>query len=315
MTKVVEVAAAILLRKAERGTEYLLAQRPEGKVYAGYWEFPGGKVEPGETLREALVREISEELGVTIDRAYPWLSCQFTYPHATVRLKFFQVASWHGEVAPIEHDGFAWVKIGDPAPVSPVLPANGPILRALELPPVYVITNACENGVDGELIRLRKALGNGTRLVQIRDKALPTDQRRRLAASAMALAHEYADCCILINDDEALARDVGAHGLHLSSARLIETAQRPEGFARIAASCHSADELTHAALLGLDFAVLSPVLATASHSEAVGIGWPAFAELIERSPIPVYALGGMTSGQLETARGFGAHGIAMMRGW
>ena len=78
MTKVVEVAAAILLRKGENGTEYLLAQRPEGKVYAGYWEFPGGKVEPAETMREALIREIQEELGVTTDSAFPWGSCRFT---------------------------------------------------------------------------------------------------------------------------------------------------------------------------------------------------------------------------------------------
>ena len=71
MTKIVEVAAAILLRQSATGTEYLLAQRPEGKVYAGYWEFPGGKVEVGETLRDALIREIEEELGVTVDRTYP----------------------------------------------------------------------------------------------------------------------------------------------------------------------------------------------------------------------------------------------------
>ena len=150
MTKIVEVAAAILLRQGRSGMEYLLAQRPEGKVYAGYWEFPGGKVEAGETLRQALVREIQEELGVTIDRAWPWLSCEFTYPHARVRLKFFRVASWQGEIKPIEHSGFVWVKIGDSAPVEPVLPANGPILRALALPSIYAITNAAENGIDAE---------------------------------------------------------------------------------------------------------------------------------------------------------------------
>ena len=315
MTKIVEVAAAILLRESGHGTEYLLARRPEGKVYAGYWEFPGGKVEPGETLREALVREIQEELGITIDRAYPWLSCEFTYPHATVRLKFFHVISWHGEVAPIEHSGFVWVKIGNSAPVSPVLPANGPILRALELPPTCIITNACENGVDDELNRLGKALGEGARLIQIRDKSLAADQRRRLAAGAMALVRQYADCCLLVNDDENLARDVGAHGLHLSSARLMKTTKRPASFERVAASCHSPEELAHAASIGLDFALLSPVLPTASHPGAAGIGWAAFAEMVERSPIPVYALGGMTTDQLETARGFGAHGIAMMRGW
>ena len=314
MTKIVEVAAAILLRQSENGTEYFLAQRPKGKVYAGYWEFPGGKVEPGETLHDALIREIEEELGVTVDRTYPWLSCQFAYPHATVRLKFFQVASWHGEVAPIEHSGFVWVRIGDAAPVSPVLPANGPILRALELPSVYAITNACENGVDAELVRLNKALADGVRLIQVRDKALQSNQRKQFAQAVMALAREHDNCCILVTDDATLARNLGAHGLHLSSRRLMETTERP-AFARVAASCHKAEELAHAASLGLDLAVLGPVLPTASHPESHGLGWAEFGELIEKSPIPVFALGGMSRDLLETARRAGAHGIAMMRGW
>ena len=86
MSQIVEVAAAVMLRAD--GREFLLAQRPEGKVYAGYWEFPGGKVEPGETVRQALIRELQEELGITVTECAPWLTRQFTYPHATMRLNF-----------------------------------------------------------------------------------------------------------------------------------------------------------------------------------------------------------------------------------
>jgi len=314
MTKVIEVAAAILLRKSENGTEYLLAQRPEGKVYSGYWEFPGGKVEPGETMREALIREIQEELGVTIDQAFPWLSRQFTYPHATVRLKFFHVTSWHGEVAPIEHSGFVWVKIGDTPPVSPVLPANGPILRALELPSIYALTNATENGTDNELARLATALKRGLRLIQIRDKTLPAEQRLLFSREVMALARRHDGYCVLVNDDENLAHAVGANGLHLSAKQLMVRKQRP-AFDYVAASCHSAGELSHAASIGVDFVLLSPVLPTDSHPGERGMGWSAFSELIDKSPIPVFALGGMKIGTLEEARGHGAHGIALMRGW
>lgn len=314
MTRIIEVAAAILLRDGKDGTEYLLAQRPEGKAYAGYWEFPGGKLEPGETLREALVREIQEELGVTIDRAFPWISCQFVYPHATVRLKFFHVMSWDGEVAPIEHSGFVWVRIGDSAPVSPVLPANGPILRALELPSIYALTNASENGTDTELARLATALERGLRLIQIRDKALPTDQRLMFSREVMTLARKHDGCRVLVNDDENLAHVVSANGLHLSAKRLMKTRQRP-AFDYVAASCHSAEELGHAASIGVDFALLSPVLPTNSHPGEPGMGWSAFSELIDKSPIPVFALGGMTTGMLEEARVHGAHGIALMRGW
>ena len=314
MTKIVEVAAAILLREGERGMEFLLAQRPQGKVYAGYWEFPGGKVEPGETMRQALVREIQEELGVAIDRAWPWLSCQFTYPHATVRLKFFRVSSWHGEIAPIEHSGFVWVKIGDAAPVAPVLPANGPILRALELPSIYALTNAAENGIEAEWARLEIGLAGGLRLIQIRDKTLSPAERQRFARGVMTRVHDYSDARVLINDGEQLAHEVGAHGLHLSTGRLRQITQRPP-FDWVAASCHSAEELARAVSLGIDFAKLSPVLQTLTHPEAKGMGWDEFGRLVEQSPIPVFALGGMKPEMLDVAKEKGAHGIALMRVW
>ena len=314
MNNIIEVAAAILLRDGKKGQECLLAQRPEGKVYAGYWEFPGGKVEAGETLREALVRELQEELGITVDCAWPWLSCEFSYPHANVRLKFFRVVSWHGEIAPIEHSGLIWAGIGGELPVAPVLPANTPILRALELPSIYALTNATENGIDAELAKLEHALAEGLRLIQVRDKTLPTTQRRRLATEVMSLAKGYTDAHVLINDDEALAREVHAHGLHLSSGRLMQLAERPT-FDWVAASCHTTNELSRAAALGIDFALLSPVLPTQSHPEAEIIGWDEFARLIERAPFPVFALGGMNSGMLETARKRGAHGVALMRAW
>lgn len=314
MTRIVEVAAAILLRQGEAGTEYLLAQRPVGKVYAGYWEFPGGKVEPGETVHAALVREIQEELGVTIDRAWPWLCCEYSYPHAKVRLKFFRATSWHGTIKPIEHSGFAWVRIGDQAPVEPVLPANGPILRALTLPSTYAISNAAENGIEVELARLQAALDKGLRLIQIRDKTLPSGERLRFAQAVIAKAAAHPDALVLVSDDESLARTVGAHGLHLSSTRLLQLTQRPT-FEWVAASCHSAEELAHAVSIGIDFAVLGSVLPTASHPGQPGIGWPQFSSLIERAPIPVFALGGMQSAIQETAMNAGAHGIALMRAW
>ena len=314
MTKTVEVAAAVLLREGERGTEFLLARRPEGRVYAGYWEFPGGKVEPGETLRQALTRELHEELGIETEHAWPWLSCEFTYPHAHVRLKFFQVDAWRGELHAHEHSGLSWTPIDEDVDVAPILPANGPILRALTLPPIYAITNAADNGIDGELLRLEAALAAGLRLIQIRDKTLSRERRSRFAQEVVRRARKHNGVRVLINDDADLARETGADGLHLSSRELMASDCRPE-FDLVGASCHDAEELRRAAELDLDFAVLSPVLPTASHPEAEGIGWQAFARLIEAFPLPVYALGGMRREMLETAREHGAHGIALLRNW
>ena len=118
----VEVAAAVIQRPD--GT-FLLAQRPQGKVYAGYWEFPGGKVEPGEPAARALARELHEELGIEVERAYPWITRVFTYAHATVRLNFFRVTRWQGEPRPREDQTIAWQTPGARM-VSPMLPANAP---------------------------------------------------------------------------------------------------------------------------------------------------------------------------------------------
>ena len=311
MKSPVAVSAAVLLR--DDGKEFLLAQRPAGKAFAGYWEFPGGKVEAGETYDEALRRELKEELGITVTRAWPWLVREFDYPHAAVRLKFFRVPEWTGEIRPIEHSGLCWQPAGVPAKVAPVLPANGPILQALALPPVYAITHATENGVDAELLRIGRALKDGLSLFQIRDKALPGPERRRLAEGALTLAAGH-DARILINDDVALAQSVGAHGLHLSSAALMRMTARPS-FPWVGASCHGAEEMAQALRLGVDFVVLSPVLPTPSHPQDAAMGWVDFAQQIDRSPMPVYALGGMRHEMLETARRHGAHGVAMLRGW
>lgn len=314
MTHVVEVAAAILLRDGEQGREFLLAQRPPDKVYAGYWEFPGGKLEAGESFRDALVRELHEELGIAITAATPWLCREFIYPHAHVRLKFFRVSAWQGEITPSEHTGCTWTPLGDAPAVAPVLPANGPILRALALPDIYAVSNAADNGIDAELERIRRGLRAGVRLFQLRDKTLPAATRQRFAERAAALVHAAPGARLLVNDDEALARAIGADGVHLSSSRLQALSQRPDGD-WVAASCHDAADLERATQLGLDFVVLGPLLPTDSHPGTAGIGWDAFATRIERLTLPVYALGGLRQELLATAQSRGAHGIALLRNW
>jgi 8-oxo-dGTP diphosphatase len=315
MTHAVDVAAGVLWRKTRDGVcEYLLARRPPGKAYASHWEFPGGKVEPGESFHEALLRELAEELGIAVTAATPWLYREFTYPHARARIKFFRVTGWRGEVAAREHTGLAWIRQDAPPAVAPLLPANAPILRALALPGVYAITHAEENGVAAELERLRRALARGLRLLHVRDKTLCPDERRRFARKAATLAAAVPGTLLLVGDDEALAREIGANGLHLSSSRLHAQERRPD-FAWVAASCHDAVDIARAEHLGIDFAVLAPVLPTATHPESPGIGWKAFAHAVERATIPVFALGGLRPESLAIAQTHGAHGIAMLRGW
>lgn len=313
-TPIVEVAAAVMLR--DDGRQFLLAQRPEGKVYAGYWEFPGGKVEAGESVRDALIRELHEELGITVTDCSPWLTRVFTYPHATVRLNFWRVTAWSGEIgitAPLEHAAVDWQNTGKPATVHPILPANDPILKALSLPTQIAITMAEIEGVERQLERLEAALSGGLRLIQIRDKTLPPAQRLWFAETVCQLARSHG-ALLLVNDDTDLARRIGADGLHLSAASLAGCRARPD-FAWVGASCHGQDEIRHAGELGLDYALLGPVLPTPTHPEAAGLGWSGFAREAAGNTLPVFALGGMQTTLLATAQANGAHGIALMRGW
>lgn len=315
MSRVTEVSAAVIERAD--GSEFLLACRPEGKVYAGYWEFPGGKVEPGESHRQALDRELQEELGITVTAATPWLSRRFVYPHATVRLKFFRVTAWDGDIAPIEHAGFAWARNGAEPGVAPILPANGPILQALALPPLYALTQAEERGAEAELARLERALAGGLKLFQVRDKTLPPAAREAFAARAVALARRHGARVLLNSADDAgddLARRLGADGIHLPAARLGALTARPD-FPLVGASCHSPGELAAAGQLELDFAVLGAVRPTPSHPGQPGLGWERFAEWVFDAALPVYALGGMAPELLAEARRHGAQGVALMRGW
>jgi 8-oxo-dGTP diphosphatase len=304
---ITEVVAAVLTRP---NGEVMLAARPEGKVYAGYWEFPGGKVEAGESLEQALARELQEELGVEVTHATRWITRIFTYPHATVRLNFFRVWAWAGEPHPHEGQTFAW---DDPAvhSVEPLLPANFPILKALQLPPVYGISYAKSLGREVFLQRLDAALDKGLKLIQVRDKDLPEAERQELAREVVKRAKPHA-ARVLVNGTVELAHATDADGVHLDSGALMKLDARPD-CEWIGASCHNADELARAGAIA-DFAMLSPVLPTASHPGEPTLGWEAFSQLAALSPIPVYALGGVNWPDIETARSHGAHGIAMLRG-
>lgn len=308
--KQVAVAAAVIFRDGPRGREFLLGQRAPGTFYPGYWEFPGGKVEPGESPVDALKRELDEELGIRVLDCSPWLTLSHAYEHAHVRLHFFRVESWSGELRDHVHSALSWQQ-ADVLTVGPMLPANGPVLKSLRLPGFMAVTHAWQIGQAAQLDAIRRACAQQRLMLQIREPVLDA-ATQTFAAEAIRLAHAGASPA-LINGDPALARALGADGVHLKSSQLAALSARPD-FEWVGASCHTADELAHAARLGLDYAVVGPVLPTATHPDAAGLGWRALTALVADCGIPVLAIGGLDASHMRAAHACGAHGIAAIRG-
>lgn len=313
MTKVTHVAVAILQK--ENGS-FLLASRPKGKPWAGWWEFPGGKIEADEAPAQALIRELQEELGITPITFQSWLQRRFDYAEThdssakTVHLHFFFVTQWQGELAPQEGQELRW-QMPSNITVEPVLPANIPIMKALALPDVYAISNMFAMGEASFFNALAQQLKNGLKLIQVREKQLNHDELTTFTKKVMTLAKPFG-AQVLLNAPIALAAAIGVDGVHLSASALLQLESKPTNLL-VAASCHNATELTHVEALGLDFVVLSPVAATESHPDANPLGWKKFLALTGNISIPIYALGGMVPSDLSQALSHGAQGIAMQR--
>ncbi len=299
------VVAAVLRDQSGR---VLLCQRPAGKAHAGLWEFPGGKVEPGEAPLDALTRELDEELGITVRAASPLHRVPWRAEERTLLLDAWRVERFDGEPRGRDGQALQWLASRDVF-AWPMPPADLPIARVIDLPSRYAIS--AEPGDARTWLRqLGETLEKGARLVQFRAKTLAADMRVELAREALALCRAW-DARLLINDDVALARELGADGVHLTSASLMRWHVRPvaEPFL-VFASCHDEAQLLHAERLGLDAVTLSPVHATASHEDALPLGWARFATLARDRGVACYALGGVRQSDLDIARAHGAFGVA-----
>jgi 8-oxo-dGTP diphosphatase len=308
------VMAGILRDAAGR---VLLAQRPPGKHLAGLWEFPGGKIEPGESPWHALVRELREELGVDVEAGQPLIRIPWRYERGELCLDAWLVERWDGEPASLEGQALQWIQPGA-VDLSILAPADRPILQALRLPPVYAITPADTPQADLDMWRERiaRAIEQGGRFIQLRLPLWSREAVRELAAALLPLARSHG-AWLMLNEDIDGARRLGdGVGVQLKSTQLSTCSERPLPLHQlVGASCHDAGELALAAALSVDFATLSPVMPTASHPEALALGWGHFEALIQVASLPVFALGGVSPADIDIARRCGGQGVAGIRGF
>ena len=288
----------------------LLARRPAGKQHANLWEFPGGKVEPGEEATAALSRELYEELGLRVQATRSLIRV----PCDGIVLDVHEVLAWTGMARSREGQALAWL---DAHAIDPAVlpPADRPVVTALRLPDRYLITPCAMPGDEQRfLASLDRALQSGVRMIQLR---LPGWSRTSVVELARPLRARCAavQAILLLNADWALAELLGLDGVHLPARVAAGLTRRPLPIDRwVGVSCHDASELALAVAIGADFATLSPLRPTPDHPAAEALGWHRAAELIDSCPIPVYLLGGLEKADLADARLAGAQGIAAIRG-
>jgi len=334
----VQVAAGMILRP---DGSLLLAQRPADKPWSGWWELPGGKIEPGESTLQALSRELEEELGIRVTQATPWVTYTHEYSVNIVRLAFCQVTAWEGEPRGLEGQALSWV---DPhatsLPVEPLLPATFPPIRWIRLPDRYLVTQIGSlDRLPAYLETLAQSLASGVRLVQFREPGNSASEERLHDAFRQVLArcHEYGARC-LVNSIHPESWWEEADGVHFRAAdacaraglAVSETEHATRDPATLAVtvapqgsdgrrgrlvgvSAHAAPDLAAARALDADFVVLGHVLDTPSHPGVAGMGWERFAALAAQAGLPVFAIGGQSPATLAQARRHGAHGIAGIR--
>ena len=329
VNKLIDVAVAVLQQSDGR---VLWSSRPEGKPYAGYWEFPGGKLEAGESVWQALVREIHEELGIQAIEGGPWVVITHEYPHAHVRLHFYRVWEFEGMAHGKEGQLFRWGDLSTQDPlIQPILPATLPLLKSLSLPTHMWLTDFSSHGLDQGMDRLDRALQVNPQIkpiIQFREKNLDAVDQSSAIERLMQWANTH-QLTVLINSDcqGALqaAQDLsktnrdGRWGVHWTESAILaeDAAQTLSAFEGLiqTGSVHCQNSLKQAARLGLHAAVLGTVKPSQTHPGGDVLGWEQFSAMVQDTPIPVYAIGGLSLSDLKTAAIAGAHGIALQRGW
>ena len=320
----IHVVAGVLGDTAGR---VLVARRPGGTHLAGLWEFPGGKLAPGESREAGLARELAEELGIRVLAAHPLIWVEHRYPDREVALDVWRVESYSGTPYGREGQPIEWreVRSLDPAQFPP---ADAPVLAALRLPRRYLVTAEPSRRLDTFLNRLSARVDEGFDLIQLRAKSLAEPALVDLGRRAVDICRR-GGATLLVNADPEVAQRCGAGGVHLSGdrlARLVRERSGAIGDVRrrlatmsesqcflVGASCRHGEDIERARVAGCDFAVLGPVRETATHPRGPALGWAGFQCLARGAGLPVFAIGGMRDEDIAVVSQSGGQGVAAIR--
>jgi 8-oxo-dGTP diphosphatase len=293
----------------------LLAERPAGKHLAGFWEFPGGKLEAGELPIDALARELREELGIELQSAQPLIRVPWTYDDRRLVLDAWRVDGWLGTPQPLEGQALKWC---DPDAIDPesMTPADRPILQALRLPDMCAVTPA-DMALDQReawIARVGEKFGSGLRLLQLRLPHWPVESVRALARDLLPAVQTHGVQLMLDGDIDG-ARQLGI-GVQLDIDQCSEWSERPLPWRQlVGVTCHDASELAVATQIRADFSTLPFSRERAKEGDHdAARAWTNFQSLAEAASLPVYAADEVDTLDLSRAKSSGAQGIVIVQG-
>ena len=310
MNQFIHVAVAVIVEEGQ----VLIAKRPDHLHQGGLWEFPGGKLDLEESVEQALVREIKEELGIVIKPLRPLIKIHHDYGDKKVLLDAWLVQHLEGKPLGCEGQLVEWIPITR-LKNRKFPQANRSIITALNLPENYLITpEPAEQSWAVFKDQFENTLREGFKLVQFRAKKACLEEYIKQAESLSTIAHAYKALLMLNTSVEVFheyADRLNVAGLHITSEQMLSYQSRPIGKNfLLGASCHCRDEIYQAQAIDVDFVTLSPVKNTSSHPDAIPIGIDGFKLLTSESNMPVFALGGQSKDDLSEIFYSGGQGVA-----
>lgn len=302
---IVHVAVGVILNQTG---QVLIARRPDSAHQGGLLEFPGGKCEQGESVEDALRRELQEELGIAVLACHPLCKIQHDYGDKHVLLDVWVVDQFAGQPLGREGQPLQWLSIGSLS-AADFPAANRSIINHLRMPDSIAITGTSLSD-DDFYRRFDVLLASGVAMVQLRAKDLSLAEFSSRARKCLAHCRSTATQMV-INAHLIELLELEADGYHIGAELAATLQQRPVADnVLLGVSCHDRRQLEIAQHLRADYAFLSPVLATDSHPEAIPMGWQQFSELAAEFNLPVVALGGMGAEDQGIAKRHGAVGLA-----
>jgi 8-oxo-dGTP diphosphatase len=309
--KMIHVAAAVI---EDGAGNIFLAKRPDDKHQGGLWEFPGGKVEPGETPEVALARELDEEVGIFVHHVEPLIQIPYHYADKSVFLDVFRVTVFSGDAWGKEGQEVRWVALNE-LDNYPFPAANKPILNAVLLPDKLLVTRSYD-ALSECVAGITQSMNNNMLDWFIFRQKQLCEKEYLCWVKEIRSTSELQHKRLVLNCSVELANKAKAKALHLTSQRLMSMSSREEFSGRfLGASCHSSEELIKAQLMQCDYVTLSPIKPTKSHPETPALGWGTASNMINKAALPVFLLGGMRQSDLQQAKKVGAQGIAAINAW